>query len=221
MLIHTPCQWCLKKIFIKGELLGYKAPVAACPPGPCLLCWQPDAALDTCTGGSLWGHSYAVNLAQHKSILPLKSCVSHLCLSLLPLLGWHQTAWMPTHAGMDTFPSPSPAHMLTLRKGNAWEDRPGALLLPVAMQIRMDEWQHNKNHRLKEFNISSCQTQGRFICLFCTVFWVWSCNVYGWLKVSDTRFSLIRLHGQSLFRSNIFQQWKLMSLKLHKKKSCK
>lgn len=36
VLIHTPCQSCLK-IFIKWELLEYKAPVAACPPGPCLL----------------------------------------------------------------------------------------------------------------------------------------------------------------------------------------
>ena len=128
--------------FIKWELLWYKAPEAACPPGLCLLCWQPVPALDTCSGGSLWGHSYVVNLVQHKSKLPLKpSAVSSVLVpsASLRLASGSLNAKLNTE--MDTFhlsfpqPRADPHTVWFCNNRNAWEERPGGLPLPMAMQI--------------------------------------------------------------------------------------
>lgn len=171
-----------------------------------------------------WGQSYAVNLVQHKSILPLKfSAVSSLLVPSAPLKLAPDSLNPKPHARMNTFPFSLPCphadpHTAWFFKNrNTWEEHSSSLW---QMQIRMHDVATEQKPRYKDFNTPTCQTQGRFICLLCTVFRVWSCNVYCWLKLIDTGFSLIRLYDQSLFGSSIFQQWKLPSLKLHKKKSC-
>lgn len=92
-------------------------------------------------GGSLCGHSYAVNLVQHKSILPLKSsAVSSLLVPSGPLrLASDSLNAKPHLSLLPSHPHADPLTARLLSKRNAREERPGALLLPMAMQIRMDD----------------------------------------------------------------------------------
>lgn len=183
--------------FMSWELLRYKAPVTACSPGLCFLCWQPIPALDTCSGGSLWSHHNVVSLAQHKSTLPLKpSAFSSCLLSLVRSSSWRQAAWMQNRT-WTSFTYHFPSHVLTHTQPDS---ATGAMHGRRDQEDYLSPWQcklcwtdvaTEQKPEYKDFmNTPICQTQGRFICLVCMGFWVWSSNVHCWLKVSDTRFTL-------------------------------
>lgn len=115
-------------------------------------CWQPAPALDTCSGGSLWGHSYAVNLVQHESILPLKSsAVSSLLVPSAPLrLGSDRLNAKP-RARMDSSPFslPCPHADPTLHGSSGkemhWRRGQEHSSSPWLCKLGWMVWQHNKN----------------------------------------------------------------------------